>query len=293
MTAVADVFEFNAPLDGPSLAVSVLMHGDEPCGLAALELARSESFALARGRLRVVVMNRPATRTPDGPVRHLGVDMNRVWSKDALARDCAETRRVQTVLPLLRDVDAILDIHSLPEQDRSFLLVSSGRPGALAVAARMRGAIPRIVIAPPPARRGVALFETELVPAATPIIVVECGRHDATQAPQVARDAFMAFLAAYGLVAAPGASAARDTHEAGIYEIGDEVVLREGPLRLERKMRGFDALRAGQIYGRDGTQPLIAAEDCHVLLTRPAHKPGDEALSLVRRLPDDAGITGQ
>jgi hypothetical protein len=73
---IADVMELSVVQPGPSLAVTVLMHGNEPCGLEALKAAMAEDFALKCGRLSLILMNRAAHDASGGAVRHLGIDMN-------------------------------------------------------------------------------------------------------------------------------------------------------------------------------------------------------------------------
>lgn len=279
-----DVFEFSAPTAGPTVAVSILMHGDETCGLAVLKAASDQKFALLRGRLRIIVMNRAAYESARGPARHLGNDMNRCWSGRALMEDADEARRIEAVLPFLSEADAILDIHSMPAQDTPFLLVSETRPRSVALAAKLGAVVPRVVVALPPNLRGTALFETSLLPQDKPIVVVECGQHEAVHSPELALATFLRFLSIHGMVAPP--DALRET-SVEFYQTSCEIKLEQGPLKLARPMLGFDPVNAGETYGWDGSRPLIAEEDCRVLLTRPAKKPGDEALTLVRPIPGD------
>lgn len=279
---IQDVFEFSSSTAGPKLVVSILMHGDEICGLTALQAALDETFALLRGQLRIIVMNRAAHEARGGAVRHLGNDMNRCWSKAALAEHSVEGQRIESVLRYLEDADAILDIHSMPEQDTPFLLVSETRRGSATLAARLGPTVPRTVIAPPPKMRGEALFETTLLAKDKPIVVVECGRHQSAQSPEIAHATFLQFLSVHDMIAPPETS---NRGPVEFFEVCDEIKLSEGPLKLDRPMLGFDRLAAGDTYGWDGVRPLIAEEDCRVLLTRPAEKPGDEALTLVRPIP--------
>ncbi|WP_035522979.1 succinylglutamate desuccinylase/aspartoacylase family protein [Hoeflea sp. BAL378] len=276
-----DTFEFSSSFAGPRLAVTILMHGDEACGLAVLDTVRAENFALSSGSLVVLVLNRRAHEAPEGPVRHLGTDMNRIWSHAGLGERTEEARRVASTLPCLKDADAILDIHSMPSQDTPFLFVSETHPRSADLAEKLGAAVPRVVTAPPPQQRGMALFETELLSKETPI-VVECGQHQSAQAPDVARATFLRFLSVHGMIETGGDAETASSETVRFYEMCREIKLDQGPLTLALPMRGFDRLDRGETYGWDGPRPLIAEEDCHVLLTRPAVNPGDEALTLVR-----------
>ncbi|WP_180901588.1 M14 family metallopeptidase [Martelella soudanensis] len=277
-----DIFELGSPYPGPRLVCTILMHGDETCGLAALEAAQAGDFALNCGSVRIIVMNRAAHDAARGPLRHLGTDMNRIWSAKPLKGGSGEARRIETVLPYLQEADAILDIHSMPDQNTPFLFISQTRQQSASLAMKLGAVVPRVVVAPPPKNRGVALFETELLPIEKPIVVVECGQHQAVQAPDIARAIFHRFLSVHGMVDSSDVRAEGGDDPVSFYEMSREIELKEGPLKLARTMHGFDALNAGETYGWDGHRPLVAEEDCCVLLTRPAIHRGDEALTLVR-----------
>lgn len=278
-----DILDIRAAAPGPMALVTVLMHGDETCGLDVLEAARDPGFAIARGRLVVIAMNPRAHEAPGGPRRHLGVDMNRIWSEGALDADGAEARRIRLLLPLMREAHAILDVHSMPEQERTFMLVSADRPASLGMARLLGEAIPRTLVAPRAPQRGCAMFETDLLAPSVPIVVAECGRHARPEAGEVARAVFLSFLEALMLIEPRAPQRPRVREDAATYEITREVVLRHGPLRLAKPFAGFDPVARGEVFAFDGDLPLVAEEDCVVVLTRKAVSPGDEALTLARR----------
>lgn len=283
---VEDVIDIRTGQPGPTLAVSVLLHGDETCGLAVADAVTAGRIAPVKGRLIVLVMNRLAHTADGGPRRHLGTDMNRIWCETAMAGNTPEATRARAVLPLLREADAILDLHSLPHQDVPFLMRSAARPASEHLADSLDVVVPRTVVTPPPANRGTALFETALLPPDVAIVVAECGRHGTADADAVALTLVIAALRTHRMIDAATPIPAvppsgRDG--AGTYELFEEVKLRHGPFRPAASFGGFHPLRRGEIYGYDGAHPMAANEDCRILLTRPAAKPGDEALTLVRR----------
>ena len=109
-----------APVPGPRVAIVGATHGNERVGIDVLaRLQERADAALRRGALVLVLSNLDAMaidrrHTPDG------VDMNRLWDADRLARLaatddevlCSEERRVRRLAPLLLGCDAILDLHS-------------------------------------------------------------------------------------------------------------------------------------------------------------------------------------
>lgn len=269
------------PAPGPTLTITILMHGDEGCGLAARELVLDPALPLKRGRINIVTLNPEARQADGGPRRFLDFDLNRLWGDDPLP-DSYEGRRIAEALPLLAGSDAILDIHSLPGDTGTFSLVSDERPAALAMARSLAAAIPRIVIAPAPANRGRALFQTTRLPAAVPIVVIECGQHDAHSSGEIARAATLAFLDSYDMLEREGEIASMP--ESRCYKIDSEHKATHGPVRFIGRIGQFEPLPAGQPFAMDGEWPLFALAGQSLLLRREARKPGDEAFALVREV---------
>lgn len=269
------------PLPGPTLAITILMHGDEACGLAARKLVLDPALRLKRGRINIITLNREARNADGGPRRCVDFDLNRLWGDEPLP-DSYEGRRIAEALPLLAGSDAILDIHSLPGDTGSFSLVSDERPAALATARSLAAAIPRIVIAPPPANRGRALFQTTRLPLSVPIVVIECGQHDEHASGETARAATVAFLEGYDMLERDREAA--PPPQSRCYRIDGEHKATHGPVRFIGRIGQFEPLPAGQPFAMDGDWPLFALPGQSLLLRRDARKPGDEAFTLVREV---------
>jgi hypothetical protein len=113
------------------VAIVGLMHGNEPVGGAVLEQLEGciakhltcGSVLTVRANLRAAALN----------VRHLddGVDMNRQWDADTLARLtasaeedlCYEELRSRQLAPLLLGCDLILDLHSTSRPSPACILI--------------------------------------------------------------------------------------------------------------------------------------------------------------------------
>lgn len=269
------------PVPGPTLTITILMHGDEGCGLAARDLVFDPALRLKRGRINIVTLNPEARDADGGPRRFLDYDLNRLWGDEPLP-DSYEGRRITEALPLLAGSDAILDIHSLPGDTGTFSLVSDERPAALAMARALAATIPRIVIASAPANRGRALFQTTRLPASVPIVVIECGQHHAPASGEIARAATLAFLQGYDMLERDRETA--PPPESRCYRIDSEHKATHGPVRFIGRIAQFEPLPPGQPFAMDGEWPLFALAGQSLLLRRDAQKPGDEAFALVREI---------
>lgn len=118
-------------VQGPSVAIVALTHGNEPVGDLVLErLSPVVEHELRCGTLLLVRTNLEAARLG---IRHTasGTDINRLWDAASLERIrgkdpdtlCYEERRVLELAPILVDVDAILDLHSASQPSPPFLVV--------------------------------------------------------------------------------------------------------------------------------------------------------------------------
>ena len=269
------------PAPGPTLTITILMHGDETCGLHVRDFLLAPTFRLQRGRVNLVVLNKEASLTEGGPRRFLNYDLNRLWGNDELP-DTYEGRRVAEIVPLLAQSDAILDIHSMPEDGRTFTLISDERPCALNLARLIAPAISRIVVAPAPENRGRALFQTTKLPQALPIAVVECGQHHSDEAGVVATNAAKAFLSGYEMVERDVSS--QPLPDCRYYLIDTEYRSEHGAISFVGCIEQFEPLAEDQIFALDGTRPVFAKRGQSLLLKRRANKSGEEAFTLVREL---------
>lgn len=269
------------PVPGPTLTITILMHGDETCGLHVRDFLIAPTFRLKRGRVNLVMLNKEASLTEDGPRRFLNYDLNRLWGNEELPGSY-EGRRVEEIVPLLAKSDAILDIHSMPEDGRTFTLISDERPRAFELARLLAPAISRIVVAPAPNNRGRALFQTTRLPQSLPIAVIECGQHHSAEAGVVACSAARAFLSGYEMVEVD--ECPQPLPDSRYYLVETEYRTEHGAISFVGCVDQFEPLAEGQIFALDGTQPLFAKRGQSLLLKRRADKSGEEAFTLVREL---------
>ncbi|MBP0466804.1 succinylglutamate desuccinylase/aspartoacylase family protein [Roseomonas sp. PWR1] len=118
-TGIPGVWSFAAAEDGPHLAVTALVHGNEIGGAHVLDRWLRAGIRPARGRLSLAFCNLAAFRRfdPDDPTatRFVDEDLNRCWSDADLGmrRISSELRRARELRPLLDTVDVLVDLHSM------------------------------------------------------------------------------------------------------------------------------------------------------------------------------------
>ncbi len=118
-TALPGVWTLVAAEAGPHLVVSALVHGNEIAGALLLARWLREGLRPRRGRLTLVFANLAAFDTFDAAdpttSRFIDEDMNRLWAPEVLAagRRSVELDRARALVPVVRQADVLLDLHSM------------------------------------------------------------------------------------------------------------------------------------------------------------------------------------
>lgn len=271
-------------LPGPHAAVVALMHGNEIAGAIVLETLLREGLAPQRGRLSFVFANLDAYARfdPSDPTatRFLEEDMNRLWADEVLAGPprSLELRRAQELLPFLRTVDVLLDLHSMLLQPVPILL--TGRSEASLALARQVGA-PPLLVADEGHPTGLRLLDhARFVRGPARALLLEAGLHWEPETVAVMRDGALRFLAAAGVLpaAAPPAAPPR------VARVTETVVPASHRFAFVSRFRGGEVIaEEGTLLATDGEREIRTPyPDC--LLVMPALRPvrGHTAVRLAR-----------
>jgi len=248
----------------PAHAVVACLHGDEPCGLRAVDYVRDHQTALA-GPLRLVVGNERALAADS---RSVDEDLNRTFPGDRTS-DSHESRLAAELLDAL-DGLTVLDLHSTVSSAEPFAVVGTPTDRSLALAAA--AGTDNVVDA---SYLGGGLL------AHVDGVAVECGRQGSTAAGGVAVRVTARFLAAAGLLGAPGdLLAAADTVPEFVptAEPGHHLPVRETPPTLFRIVEpagepgdvfvgeNFVRVAAGEPFARRDGEPVAAREPFYPVL---------------------------
>ncbi|NLD55759.1 MAG: succinylglutamate desuccinylase [Burkholderiaceae bacterium] len=309
-----EVHQYRSLANGPRLLVLGAVHGNETCGPTAIRSVAAQ-FAtgerrLARGVLTLVPVANPVafkrgTREGD---RNLNRDF-----RPSVCPENAEDRIANHLAPILRDHDALLDLHSFAAEGSPFVFMGpEDNEGDLEPFRRAREEFAlaravgprRLVYGWLPAyARGVArrpggsiaygIGTTEYMRSQGGYAVtVECGQHADPQAPAVARQAIENTLALLGLceepsaaldVAAGAASAAASSAPSAtsgpieLIEMCEVFDRHDASDSFVGTWRSFDRVVAGQpIARRAGGEPVKAPADGYVVFPNPNAVPGRE-----------------
>jgi predicted deacylase len=231
--------------DEPELAVVAAVHGDEPCGVRAIERLVDERPAVERPVKLIVANERAVERN----VRYTEADLNRVFPGDP---DAPEYER-RLAPELLREVRGCttLSLHSTQSFDRPFAVVEADDPLAAAIC-------PYLSIE---AAVDVGGFgEGRLIDYAD-VIEVECGLQNSEGAAENAYELIGEFLTAVG--ALPGERP--DARRVPIYQL-ERRIPKDPAEEYGVLVENFERVAAGTTFATAGEHELVADEPFYPVL---------------------------
>ncbi|MDO5620352.1 MAG: succinylglutamate desuccinylase/aspartoacylase family protein [Paracoccus sp. (in: a-proteobacteria)] len=285
-TGTPYLWTFDSGQPGPHVAISALVHGNEPCGALALDrLLRADTRPL-RGRLSLVFVNTEAAAAfdpsePDAS-RWLDEDMNRLWSPavldDASRPLTAELSRARELRPWLETVDLLLDLHSMQHKTPPLALAGWQDRG---VALAQGIGCPPVIVCDHGHAEGVRMrdyggFASDQGSKAA--VLIECGQHWEAASETVAHDCVDGFLRHTRLIEGQPPAA-----RAEILHVTEAVTIASADFRFAQDWVGFERLPQGTLIATDGGQDIRAPHDPTVLIM-PSRRlwPGKTAVRLAR-----------
>ena len=204
-TGCEGVWQFDSGLDGPTVMITSLIHGNEICGAQAIKelivLLQANPQGLLRGRLLLAFCNLAAFDQFDPNNLHasrfVDEDMNRVWSASRLdikKSQSYETLRANQLLPWIAQADILLDLHSMHDVGDPLLLTGLLQKDiAFARSLEAVGLPVGHIVADAGHSDGVRLRDFQ---AHTTALLVECGFHLDSSSVAVARQSIRQVLVA-------------------------------------------------------------------------------------------------
>mgnify|MGYP000110482022 CR=1 FL=1 len=296
-TGIDYVHSIDSGVPGHHVMVNALTHGNELCGMLVVKRLLDMGLRPRTGRLTLSFANVAAYDrfAPDALAsRCVDRDFNRLWSDDLLAQDhtTVEAQRAHAMLPLVRSVDRLLDLHSTWHAVLPFFVLSR-LPRVRRWADHL--AVPaRQLLLPEFRHEGYHLIDYGAFadPDASAIgLIAECGQHFAASSAQTAWQVAIRFLQACACIGDVDAARLCPPFEtpAAIarFEIVEPVLAASDRLRLTCSYAGFVQFNAGEVAAVDGDRLVTAPFDGAVLLApRPSPRAGQQAFAWGRHVVD-------
>jgi succinylglutamate desuccinylase len=272
------VWSFDSGRPGPHVAITAIVHGNEPCGALTLDWLMRHEVRPVQGKLSLAFMNVAAHEAFDPEVpdasRWIDEDFNRLWSSAVLDDPgrpvTEELRRAREVRPWLDTVDLLLDIHSMQNRNAPLTIAGLQRKGR--ELARQVG-YPDLVINDHGHAEGMRMrdYGAFSEPASGKnAMLVECGQHWEASAEGVAMETAIRFLRTTGATAPDFADDWMATRpEAApmqFFQVSRAVTIETDEFRFAQDWTGLEALPEGTLIGHDGPTEIRAPHPVTVLI---------------------------
>lgn len=233
----------------PEIAVLGGVHGDEPCGVNAIERVLAADPDVQRP-VAFVIANEAAI---DDDVRYVETDLNRAFPGD----EHAEVHEKRLAAALGRELgDCLtLSMHSTQSYDGPFALIDHADEEIRQILTQLT--VDAVVDVGAHSRG--RLFES--VPNT---VEVECGYQGSPQATENAESLVWEFLAATGVV--PGEVG--DGSEVPLFRLDRQIPKRDAS-SYDVYASNFERVAAGERYAAAGEQEVVAEEPFYPVLLSP------------------------
>jgi len=229
----------------PEVAIVAAIHGDEPCGVTAVERLLAADLSVRRP-VALVVANEAALERGE---RFLEADLNRSFPGDSES-EAHEVRLAADLADLLADCET-LAIHSTRSHAEPFGVVERLDDWSR----RIAPALPLESIV-----ESGHLVDGRLFASVDRLIEVEAGHQGTAAAAENAHRIALAFLTATG--ALPGTPLHR---ELPVYRLTEDIQKRPAD-EYEVHVENFQQVAAGDAFASQDDQPLTAEEPFYPVL---------------------------
>jgi succinylglutamate desuccinylase len=269
---------FDSGIAGPRVGITIMTHGNEPSGLAALRQFRSmlNSLVLLKGSVLFILNNLEATeryfealKELDLEIREkrklstrfLSVNMNRLPKnlEEIENPTDSEIKRAKELLPLWKSLDYLLDIHSTRSEAPPMIIAIGKTSSEL-----YRGFPAEIVI------RNIEAIQTGKPACAysgaadkAQAFGIEAGSHEDPSAFEVANACVLSLLQNLQMLLeerAEGKSVYRE------YLINGSVFFPNESYQLVKVFNNFERFEKGDVLATGDGDPIVALSSGHAVL---------------------------
>jgi len=268
------IIEILGPESGPQSIILAGTHGDEACGIRALERI-IPSLKIKRGRVFLGYGN---PRAIERNIRFTETNLNRMFKEDALLSEkekkSYEYGRSRFLMGYLDRSGALLDLHaSFVPKSRAFIICNDNARETVKY------------LSPDTVLSGL----DDIEPGGTDCymnrsgkmgICVECGYLGDGSSVDRAEEAVIGFLAARGHIEADAKIYPSKSHIKA-YKL---YITKTDSFVLSKNFEDFETILKGGSIGMDGKEEVKAVKDSIILFARDRKAKGEEAFVLGERI---------
>lgn len=286
---VPGVWRVDSGVKGPVLGITIHTHGNEPSGLAILaHFSENDRLVrmLKRGSVIFVLNNIKATerylraRTKDEKKasRFKDVNMNRL-PRDLKQRKKDtryEIRRARELLPIWKLFDAAIDVHSMSQKSKPFIIAIGTLPKKLVHGFPIQTIVSNIQDVMRD-RSAITFYGNGRIPS----LGVETGSHEQRESFVCGVRCITALLQNMNMTDKSTSFPRKRNYTH--YRLYAPLWLHTKDAELARPYRNYERVRKGEVLALDGKRRITATKNGHVILppvgTKPKHL-GEETLFL-------------
>jgi len=284
---------YTAERPGPHVLLQALTHGNEVCGAIALDWLLDIGMRPVRGTLTICFANVAAYKAfdPAEPFasRCVDEDFNRLWTPEVLdgPRMSVDLARARELRPLYDTVDYLLDLHSMTDPCPPLAMAGRQRKGTLL--AQALGMPAHVIVdgghAAGRRLRDYAFFDDPDDPRNA--LLVECGQHWESGAPDVARQVTLLFLRHFGMAEAALLDRYLEplpTPAQKVIEVTDAITIGTDAFAFAIPVHGLSVVpAAGTLLACDGIVDIRTPyDDCVLIMPTRRPRKGETAVRLGR-----------
>lgn len=283
-----EAYEYGSTTDGPKLIVFGAIHGDEPCGTAAMfkliNKFKNNDIPLKKGKLTMIPVCNPEAYNQG--VRFIEQDLNRIFAAPDLLT--IEGRHALDLIDLIKGHDYILDIHSTSSHGPAFVFDDENLPETQKLA---QACLADYVLTGWP-----VLYEGTPGEGGTTLdgarkqnikgVCLECGQHDDPAAIDVAYASLVNIMAILGLCDPFRGPEKHSTPET--LKMTKRILRPDEKSAFVKNWQGFDVVTKGDILTRnqDGSPLHTADTDGYIIMPSQAARKGQEWFYFAERSLD-------
>lgn len=294
-TGITFVTTFDSGVEGPHVMINALTHGNELCGAHTLKFLFDHEVRPIRGKLTLGFANYRAFQSfnPESPYtsRFVNEDFNRLWRDEVLGSDRSswELTRAREYNPLIREVDHLLDLHSM-HLAAPPLLITGLQEKSVALAVSLGYPAHVVIDEGHQAGKRMRDYNEFDDPAShKTAMLVECGQHWAKSSVEASLITTLRFLEVYQMVDPAFVASHLPDHDAKpqiFIEVSEAITINSSDFRFQDNYNGQEIIpEKGTLIAIDGGKEIRTPyEDCVLIMPTPNSKfiPGNTAVRLGR-----------